>query len=73
VSEATLEAAAARCAAPLGRGGGADVYAIQRELRDVMWEQAGLVRDADGLGVAAATLERLHERSAWWACRATAR
>jgi len=62
VSEATLEAAAARCAAPLGRGGGADVYAIQRELRDVMWEQAGLVRDADGLGVAAATLERLHER-----------
>ena len=62
VSEAALEAAAARCAAPLGRGGGADVYAIQRELRDVMWEQAGLVRDADGLGVAAATLERLNER-----------
>jgi len=62
VSEAALEAAAARCAAPLGRGGGAEVYAIQRELRDVMWERAGLVRDAEGLGVAAATLERLTER-----------
>ncbi len=62
VSEAALEAAAARCAAPLGRGGGAEVYAIQRELRDVMWERAGLVRDAEGLGVAAATLECLTER-----------
>jgi len=62
VSEAALEAAAARCAAPLGRGGGAEVYAIQRELRDVMWERAGLVRDAEGLGVVAATLERLTER-----------
>src|SRR5437762_2779883 len=62
VSEAALQAAAVRCAAPLGRGGGAEVYAIQRELRDVMWERAGLVRDAEGLGVAAATLERLTER-----------
>ena len=62
VSEAALEAAAARGAAPLGRGAGAEVYAIQRVLRDVMWERAGLVRDAEGLGVAAATLERLTER-----------
>jgi len=62
LSPSALEAAAARCAAPLGRAGGAEVYAIQRELRDLMWERAGLVRDAEGLGVAAVTLQRLTER-----------
>jgi len=62
LSPAALEAAAARCAAPLGRAGGAEVYAIQRELRDLMWERAGLVRDAESLGVAAVTLQRLAER-----------
>src|SRR5881296_2370771 len=62
VSEAALQAAAVRVAMPRGRGDAAEVYAIQRELRDVMWERAGLVRDAEGLGVAAATLERLTER-----------
>jgi fumarate reductase flavoprotein subunit len=62
LSPAALEAAAARCAAPLGRAGGAEIYAIQRELRDLMWERAGLVRDADGLTAAAAALERLTER-----------
>jgi succinate dehydrogenase flavoprotein subunit len=62
LSPAALEAAAARCAAPLGRAGGAEVYAIQRELRDLMWERAGLVRDAEGLGVAAVTLQRLAEQ-----------
>jgi fumarate reductase flavoprotein subunit len=62
LSPAALEAAAARCAAPLGRAGGAEVYAIQRELRDLMWERAGLVRDAEGLAVAAVTLQRLTER-----------
>ena len=62
LSPSALEATAARCAAPLGRAGGAEVYAIQRELRDLMWERAGLVRDAEGLGVAAVTLERLAER-----------
>ena len=62
LSPSALEAAAARCAAPLGRAGGAEVYAIQRELRDLMWERAGLVRDAEGLSVAAVTLQRLTER-----------
>jgi len=62
VSPAALEAAAARAAAPLGQGGAAEVYEIQRELRDVMWERAGLVRDAEGLVAAAATVERLAER-----------
>jgi len=62
VSESRLEAVATRAAAPRGRGDASDVYAIQRELRDVMWDRAGLVRDADGLGVAATTIERLTER-----------
>jgi len=62
VSDAALPAAAARCGAPRGRGDAAEVYAIQRELRDVMWERAGLVRDAEGLGVAALSVERLAER-----------
>src|SRR5262245_19994953 len=37
--------------APLGRSGG-DVYALQRRLREVMWEHVGLVRDAAGLATA---------------------
>jgi len=62
VSAAAAEGAAARAAAPLGRGNAAEVYAIQRELRDVMWERAGLVRDAEGLALAAATVDRLAGR-----------
>jgi fumarate reductase flavoprotein subunit len=62
VSPAALDEAAARTAAPLGRGSAVEVYAIQRELRDVMWERAGLVRDAEGLGLAAATVDSLAER-----------
>jgi succinate dehydrogenase/fumarate reductase flavoprotein subunit len=62
VSDAAVQAAAARCATPRGHGDAAEVYAIQRELRDVMWERAGLVRDAEGLGVAAVSVERLAER-----------
>jgi fumarate reductase flavoprotein subunit len=37
---------------------------VQRELRDAMWERAGLVRDADGLAGAAAAIARLAERLA---------
>jgi fumarate reductase flavoprotein subunit len=47
-----------RLTAPLGRRGG-DLYALQRELREVMWERAGLVRDGEGLKIAAATADRL--------------
>jgi succinate dehydrogenase/fumarate reductase flavoprotein subunit len=47
-----------RLTAPLqGRGG--DLYALQRELREVMWERAGLVRDGEGLKIAAATADRI--------------
>ena len=62
VSGAALADAAARTRAPLAGGDAVELYAIQRELRDVMWERAGLVRDAEGLASAAAAIERLHER-----------
>jgi succinate dehydrogenase/fumarate reductase flavoprotein subunit len=47
-----------RLTAPLERRGG-DLYALQRELRAVMWDRAGLVRAGEGLGVAASTAERI--------------
>jgi len=57
---AALEAAAGALAAPLGRPrGGADLYALWRELREVMWDRAGLVRDGAGLAAAAREVERL--------------
>jgi len=51
-----LERAVRDAQAPLGRSGG-DLYALQRRLRDVMWEHAGLVRDAGGLRVVQGEIE----------------
>jgi fumarate reductase flavoprotein subunit len=48
VSRAAADAAAGRAEAPLSRRAG-DLYALQRRLRDVMWEQVGLVREGGGL------------------------
>jgi succinate dehydrogenase flavoprotein subunit len=45
--------------APFTRPGGAALYALQRELCDVMWEDAGLVRDGESLGRALAAIERI--------------
>jgi succinate dehydrogenase/fumarate reductase flavoprotein subunit len=59
VELAPLREAAARLAAPLGRPGRADLYALQRRLRDAMWEHAGLVRDAEGLRQALAAVEEV--------------
>jgi len=47
-----------RLTAPLERRGG-DLYGLQRELREVMWERAGLVRDDEGLKAAVAATERI--------------
>jgi succinate dehydrogenase/fumarate reductase flavoprotein subunit len=55
---ALMPRAAALCA-PLGRRPGADLYALQQRLRDVMWERAGLVRDAEGLQAALAEIARI--------------
>ncbi len=56
--DAAVADVVARITAPLGRRGG-DLYGLQRELREIMWERAGLVRDGAGLRAAAATVERL--------------
>src|SRR5207249_9839175 len=48
VAGPALEDLARRVTAPLERPATRDLYALQRELRDVMWEEVGLVRDARG-------------------------
>ncbi|MBI2016212.1 MAG: FAD-binding protein [Candidatus Rokubacteria bacterium] len=53
------DAAARRLEAPLARPAGADLYALQSRLREVMWERVGLVRDGAGLGEALATIEEV--------------
>ena len=59
IASAPLDDTMRRLTAPLGRTGAADLYALQRRLRDVMWEQVGLVRDASGLREAQRELDRL--------------
>ena len=60
-----LEATAGQFTAPLGRPtpvsapGAGDVYALQRRLRDVMWEKVGLVRDGAGLHEALRELDAI--------------
>jgi succinate dehydrogenase/fumarate reductase flavoprotein subunit len=45
--------------APLGRAPSADVYALQQRLRDVMWDDVGLVRDGEGLARALDEIQRI--------------
>lgn len=62
LSDAALEDAARRIGAPLAGNGGEDLYALQRALRESMWEHAGLVRDGAGLRAALGVLEDLGAR-----------
>ncbi|HXU90939.1 MAG TPA: FAD-binding protein [Methylomirabilota bacterium] len=62
VTPAALEAGARRCAAPLARARATDLYALQRELREAMWDHAGLVRDDAGLRAALAAIDELAAR-----------
>jgi succinate dehydrogenase/fumarate reductase flavoprotein subunit len=61
VSAAVADEPARTVTAPLGRPPGADLYALQRRLRDVMWERAGLVRDESGLDEAQRAVEQIAE------------
>src|SRR5262249_13154319 len=47
--------------APRGRAARPDLYALQRQLRETMWDRAGLVRDAEGLAEAGRVIERVGE------------
>jgi succinate dehydrogenase/fumarate reductase flavoprotein subunit len=62
LSVPALEDAARRFTAPLGGAGSVDLYALQRELRDTMWDHAGLVRDGSGLRDALEAIDRLAAR-----------
>jgi fumarate reductase flavoprotein subunit len=62
LSAAALAELARPFAAPPGPGDARDLYAMQRRLRETMWEDAGLVRDAAGLRRALAVVEELADR-----------
>src|SRR5437899_3334428 len=64
VAGVALEDLARRVTAPLERPATRDLYALQRELRDVMWEEVGLVRDARGLAAALNAIDSVAERLA---------
>jgi len=64
LSAAALDEAAARFTAPLARPASPELYTLQRELRETMWDEAGLVRDAGGLARALATIDGLGARLA---------
>src|SRR3989454_158576 len=56
---AALKPLAEALTAPFARPGGRALYDLQAELRDVMWERAGLVRDGESLMAALAAIDRI--------------
>ena len=62
IAGASLEGVVRRLTAPLVRAATADLYDLQRELREVMWEKVGLVREAHGLAGALEAIDRIAER-----------
>ncbi|HYE94512.1 MAG TPA: FAD-binding protein, partial [Terriglobales bacterium] len=61
VPPSAVAAAIARATAPLTRPPGGGLYDLQRTLRDVMWDQVGLVRDGDGLSAALTAIARVSD------------
>jgi len=59
VSAGGLDEIANALNAPRGRAGSLDLYALQRQLREAMWDHAGLIRDAAGLAEAGQAVERI--------------
>jgi fumarate reductase flavoprotein subunit len=59
VNTSVLDEVARVVNAPRGRAGSLNLYALQRQLREVMWDRAGLVRDAAGLAEAGQAVERI--------------
>jgi len=58
-----LDTAAERFTAPLARREGEDLYALQQQLREVMWEHVGLIRHASGLKAALREIEDIGQRA----------
>ena len=61
LDEATVEKAVACATAPLGNPAG-DLNAIRETLYDVMWDDVGIIRDAQSLRRAGASLDELEAR-----------
>jgi succinate dehydrogenase/fumarate reductase flavoprotein subunit len=59
LGDSALAPLTAALSAPFTRPAGPGLYDLQRELREAMWDRAGLVRDADGLGEALAEIDRI--------------
>jgi len=57
-----LQASVRGLSAPLARPASGDLYDLQRELRETMWNDAGLVRDERGLRAALDALDGYAER-----------
>jgi fumarate reductase flavoprotein subunit len=55
---AAIEAAIARCRAPLAKPAG-DVGALRERLYDIMWDEVGIIRDAASLARAETALDQL--------------
>ncbi len=70
---AAIEAALDRAEAPFRQGKSADLDAIRERLSAAMWDDAGIVRDAGGLGRAAAMLDALADELGSYALPAGAR
>jgi fumarate reductase flavoprotein subunit len=63
IPEAEIRAHLARALSPFEGTPGEDVYVLRDELRTLMWEYAGLVRDARSLATAQKGLATLRERA----------
>ena len=64
VSEAQAAETIRRLTVPLSARSGADVYALQARLRELMWERVGLIRDRAGLESALAEIEEIQGETA---------
>jgi succinate dehydrogenase/fumarate reductase flavoprotein subunit len=62
MSSALVESAIAAITAPLARNEGENLYALQGQLRQVMWEHVGLMRSGEGLKRALAEIEEVGRR-----------
>jgi succinate dehydrogenase/fumarate reductase flavoprotein subunit len=63
VADAEVQANIAHALTPFTQAAGEDVYALRDQLKTLMWEKAGLVRQATDLEVAQQTLETLRARA----------
>ncbi len=63
IAEAQLRAVIARSMTPFDRPRGEDVYVLRDELKALMWEKAGLVRNASDLEHAQKALAVIRERA----------